>query len=234
MVCPTTKEVDKTAPTVPVNVAATPYSTTAVKISWNEATDDTGVAGYTVYRDGTAVSTVYDGLSTYDTALKPGTEYCYAVKAFDESGNISGMSGSQCVTTKTAGAWNFYLACQGQPYVIEKDLDLNEEISDTIQATGNATDYNGTPMAYIVSGLYDASSKILDGSIVFSFLNSSCVRKDLFNTDLSTGDTGDTVMNQVQVCGCTATIRFKKSGMPATSYSKPVSDKNNSSGFSYR
>ncbi len=232
MKCPKTKDVDRTAPTVPTNIAVTPYSTTALKIAWNEATDDTRVAGYTLYRDGVAINSIFDGLSTYDTTLKAGTQYCYTLKSFDEAGNVSEMSSSHCATTKTEGAWKFYLACQGQPYVIEKDLDLNEEITNNIQATGTAYDYNGTGMAYVVSGLYDSPSKVLDGNILFSFLNSSCVREDLFTADLSTGDSGDTVMNQVQVCGCTATIRFKKADITMLTHSSPKS--NNFSGFSFK
>ena len=232
MLCPKTKDIDKTAPSVPANVAAEPNSTTAMKISWSESTDDTSVAGYTVYRDGIAIGSTLDGLSTYDTSLKPATQYCYSVKAFDEAGNISAASSPQCATTKAEGAWKFYLACVGQPYVIEKDLDLNEVISSNIQATGTAYDYDGSPMAYALSGLYNTTSKVMDGNILFSFLYSSCVREDQFSADLSTGDSGDTVMNQVQVCGCTASIRFAKADIPL----KPNKNStlNNLSGFSFK
>ena len=39
-------------PTVPQNVSAASVSATELRVSWNAATDDKGVAGYNVYRNG--------------------------------------------------------------------------------------------------------------------------------------------------------------------------------------
>lgn len=213
-VCAVTKTPDVTAPSSPLNLTATSYSTTAVQLTWDAASDDNKVAGYTIYRAGSKVRTTV-GEQAIDLGLKPGTTYCYTVQAFDEAGNTSAMSSPSCVTTSTEGAWNIYLACEGQPYVLQNNLDLNEAVSSTIQVTGTGYDYDQiTALAYVINGGYDSTSKQLDGNITFSFQNSSCIRVDEFAVNLATGDSGDTVMNQVQACGCTAVIRFVKTVAP--------------------
>ena len=46
-----------TAPSVPVNVLVTAVSDVTVSLVWDASTDDTGVAGYRVFRDGVDVGT---------------------------------------------------------------------------------------------------------------------------------------------------------------------------------
>lgn len=84
-------------------------------------------------------------------------------------------------------------------------------------------------MAYVVTGTYDNTSKILDGRMTMTFEGSSFVRVDTFTADLSTGDTGDITMNQIEQVGCTAQIRFVEAGsgpLMSPSASKPMSNIN--------
>ena len=217
--CATTKKEDTTAPTTPTNLTATAVSSSSSHLAWSPSTDDTRVAGYVVYR-GTVPVDAVSGLTSNDLGLKAATKYCYTVSAFDEAGNASERSGVACATTNSTGAWNMYLACVGQPYILQNNLDLDETISSNIQVTGTGYDYDGTPLAYVVAGLCDSDSKLLDGSITFTFEGSSCVREDIFEANLTTGDSGDTVMNQIRPCGCTAVIRFVKTGV--TSVATPA------------
>ena len=48
---------DATPPTAPTALTATGVSTTQVDLSWTASTDDVGVTGYRVFRNGTQVGT---------------------------------------------------------------------------------------------------------------------------------------------------------------------------------
>ncbi|MFI9151607.1 carbohydrate binding domain-containing protein [Streptomyces sp. NPDC053367] len=95
---------DTQAPTVPTGVAASATGTSVV-LSWQPATDDTGVTGYQVTRTGgTKGSTVTDVSSTVfsDTGLEASTAYTYTVRAVDAAGNVSAASTAARVTTGSA------------------------------------------------------------------------------------------------------------------------------------
>ncbi len=78
-------------PTVPTNVTAVPVSSTQMDLAWQASTDNVGVAGYRIYRDGVMLAT---SSSTFyqDRNLMPGTVYVYRIQAFDLAGNLSELS----------------------------------------------------------------------------------------------------------------------------------------------
>ena len=80
--------VDETAPSSPEALTQEDATTMRVHISWREATDNVGVTGYRLYRDGVLRATVSD-LSFEDENLQPGTTYVYQVSAVDAAGNES-------------------------------------------------------------------------------------------------------------------------------------------------
>ena len=52
-VCATTHPVsDTTSPSIPTSISATPASSSQINLSWNVSTDNVGVAGYKIYRNG--------------------------------------------------------------------------------------------------------------------------------------------------------------------------------------
>jgi chitodextrinase len=85
-------------PTTPTNLVANAVSPTQINLSWDASTDDYGVTGYNIYREGTYLKSV-TGTSTSDTGLSPVTVYCYTVSAYDAGGNESAQSGQACATT---------------------------------------------------------------------------------------------------------------------------------------
>jgi chitodextrinase len=89
---------DSGAPTIPSNFSGTPISTTQINLSWAASTDNVGVVGYHVYRNGSQVATT-NSLSYSDTGLTPGTQYQYNVSAYDAAGNESGLSNQISVST---------------------------------------------------------------------------------------------------------------------------------------
>ena len=84
---------DSTAPTVPDPVSAEGTSVTAIQVAWGASSDDVGVAGYTVYRDGIVAAILGPAvLSWTDGGLAPATPHDYQVDAFDAAGNHSAPS----------------------------------------------------------------------------------------------------------------------------------------------
>jgi hypothetical protein len=70
-----------------------------VTVKWTGSTDNVGVTGYDVYRNGSKVTTV-TGLTSDQTGLSCGTAYTFAVAARDAAGNQSAQA--QTVVTTTA------------------------------------------------------------------------------------------------------------------------------------
>jgi chitodextrinase len=96
---------DTTPPSVPTNLSATGVSSSQINLSWTASTDNIGVAGYHVFRDGggTAIATVTSGTSYQDTGLAAGSTHSYTVSAFDAAGNESARSSSASATTSSSG-----------------------------------------------------------------------------------------------------------------------------------
>ncbi len=90
---------DTTPPSVPTNLTATAVSASQINLSWTASTDNVGVAGYRIYRNGVQLATAAPGTSYQDTGLTAGTTYTYAIAAFDAAANTSAQSGSASTTT---------------------------------------------------------------------------------------------------------------------------------------
>jgi chitodextrinase len=97
---------DGTAPSIPAGLQATVVSSTQVDLSWTGSTDNMGVTGYRVYRNGSQVGTA-SGTSFSDTGLTAGTTYSYRVAAYDAAGNVSSQCAAVSATTTAAsGSWS--------------------------------------------------------------------------------------------------------------------------------
>ena len=88
---------DTQGPTTPGDFTASPTGPTSVALSWSPSTDDTGVAGYRISRNGNQVATV-TGTSWSDSGLAPNTTYGYSVVAFDAVGNVSPAAATSATT----------------------------------------------------------------------------------------------------------------------------------------
>ena len=60
-----------------------------MNLSWGAASDNVGVTGYEILRDGAPIATVGAVTSYADTTVSPLTHYDYVVKALDAAGNRS-------------------------------------------------------------------------------------------------------------------------------------------------
>src|SRR5204863_24138 len=89
---------DTTPPTTPAGLTAAAAGSTGANLSWSASTDNVGVTGYIVRRNGVQVATPAT-TSFADTGLSAATTYSYTVAARDAAGNISPNSTSVSVTT---------------------------------------------------------------------------------------------------------------------------------------
>ncbi|MBI2354097.1 MAG: hypothetical protein HYV06_03550 [Deltaproteobacteria bacterium] len=93
---------DKTAPSAPGNLKVTTFDDRRdVSLAWDAATDNVGVSGYSVYRNGILIGQSATVTTFVDTTTEPATTYTYQVEAFDAAGNRSAQNSG--VTIKTFG-----------------------------------------------------------------------------------------------------------------------------------
>lgn len=94
---------DTKAPTTPAGVVATAPSYAKVVVNWLASSDNVGVTGYTVYRDGGVIGTVDGSTLTFeDTTVIPATTYAYTVSATDGTNSSPQSSPPALVTTPSA------------------------------------------------------------------------------------------------------------------------------------
>jgi glucosylceramidase len=94
---------DTTPPSAPAGLSASGTTSSSTALDWAASTDNVGVTGYDVYRNGTQVGTS-TGTSYTDTGLSAATAYSYTVKAYDAAGNLSAASNTAAVTTSSTSS----------------------------------------------------------------------------------------------------------------------------------
>jgi chitodextrinase len=155
---------DTTPPTVPTGLAATVVSSSQINLSWTASTDNVGVTGYRVYRNGTQVaSTATTAYS--DTNLNANTSYTYTVSAYDAAGNNSAQSASVSATTSAVTSGNYSTS-------FPNTEDPISEGGNWLNGKTNGldwTDVRTTPtLAFGTqsgsSGQYDDSTAVLTGN----------------------------------------------------------------------
>ena len=81
---------DTTPPTAPGQLTLLGSASNSVQLSWTAASDNSGVTGYDILRNGQVVgSTSGEVLFYSDAGLPTGSSYLYTVRARDGQGNIS-------------------------------------------------------------------------------------------------------------------------------------------------
>src|SRR5437764_565295 len=97
----TASAADTTAPSAPTAPTAAAAGSSGANMSWSASTDDVGVTGYIVRRNGVQVATPVS-TSYADAGLSAATTYSYTVAARDAAGNTSPNSTSVNVATLSA------------------------------------------------------------------------------------------------------------------------------------
>lgn len=124
--------IDTTPPTAPQNVVVSSPNSYEAVLTWNASTDNVGVAGYNVYRNGTLLTQGVTTTTYTDSSLAPNTTYSYTVVGYDAAGNASPQSAAAVITT-------------GQPDTTPPVVSMtqpgnNSTLSGTVTIGANASD----------------------------------------------------------------------------------------------
>ncbi|HCC05464.1 TPA: hypothetical protein DEP58_04140, partial [Patescibacteria group bacterium] len=92
---------DTTSPAVPSNLLTLAVSSSQINLAWTASTDNVGVVGYKIYRNGAYLTTT-TSTSYSNTGLTAATTYSYRVSAIDAVGNESSQSTAKSATTQAA------------------------------------------------------------------------------------------------------------------------------------
>jgi len=134
---------DSQAPSVPTNVSATAQSSNSIQVSWTASTDNVGVTGYRVYRNGSQVGT--SATTSYtDTGLSQNTTYSYTVSAYDSAWNDSGQSSPPATATTPPSS-------DTQPPSVPTNVSATAQSSSSIQVSWTASTDNIGVTGYKVS-----------------------------------------------------------------------------------
>jgi chitodextrinase len=138
-----TGRVESFPPTSPANLSGTAVDSATIQLSWTGSTDNLGVVGYKIFRDGKRVANVYDAATTFiDSGLRPGATYSYQIEAFDAAGNMSVESNSVTLTTPP-------------PHLYPVNLSLGKPYSATMQADAG---YPDTASVELTDGVLDSAN----------------------------------------------------------------------------
>ena len=100
--CGGSQSADGVPPTAPTGLTATLGLPDSVLLVWVAASDNVGVTGYVVVRDGINLDRTPPGTSYTDKGVAAGVRHCYKVVAYDAAGNASGDSNEACATIPDA------------------------------------------------------------------------------------------------------------------------------------
>lgn len=138
---------DTQAPTAPTTLTSPSKTAFTVSLSWSGATDNIGVTGYQILRNGTVVGTTASTTYT-DSGLTDLTTYLYTVKAYDAAGNLSPATTALSVKTLdgTPPTWSgTSLSSSTHSYT---SVTLNwTAATDNLGVTGYAIYEDGNPTA---------------------------------------------------------------------------------------
>ena len=95
-------EADTIAPSVPTGLSASNVAQSSFTLSWTASTDNVGVTGYEVFKDGVSIGTT-SSASINVTGLTCNTTYAMTVRAQDAVHNWSAQSSALNETTSACG-----------------------------------------------------------------------------------------------------------------------------------
>ncbi|TPW15651.1 MAG: igtZ, partial [Halothiobacillaceae bacterium] len=127
---------DIVPPGTPTSFTGKSASATTVKLSWNTATDNIGVVGYEIYRDGLPLPQppviVGTTISHTDTGLTTGKKYLYKIRAIDATGLKSAWSAEIPVTP-----------VENKTTISLTQFPLVAKVGESVQLTASASDADG-------------------------------------------------------------------------------------------
>jgi chitodextrinase len=161
---------DTTPPTEPTGLTVVP-SSSSVTLSWQSSTDNIGVVGYYISRNGVRIQTTdpVTGTSYTDSGLTPGQTYTYTVSAYDASRNVSTAAAIQATTIYDITPPT--VPTQVKTTVVSpSEIDLSWQPStDNIQVSGYNIYQNGNEIATLVGTTTSYASTGLSPQTNYTF-----------------------------------------------------------------
>jgi chitodextrinase len=162
---------DTTSPSNPTNLIATTISSSQIDLSWNVSTDNVGVAGYKIFRNGMQITTTTNTAYS-DTSLSPSTTYTYAVSAYDATANESGQSNQATATTLSESSQDTESPSTptslSATTISSSQINLSWDAStDNVGVTGYKIFRNGTQITTATNTTY--SDTILFPSTTYTY-----------------------------------------------------------------
>ena len=242
---------DTNSPSTPSGLLATAISASQINLSWNASTDNIGVVGYTVYRNGAAVGN--SGSTSYsDVGLSPATSYTYRVAAYDAAGNISTTSSPATASTLASPvpvinsfSANPSAITAGQTSFLSWNvsnatgLSLNQGIGDVTGLTSISVSPSATK-TYMLTATNNSGSAVAQTTITVSVpdttapstptgLSATAISSTQINLSWTAstdniGVVGYRIYRAGTQVGTSAGTTYSDSGLsPSTSYSYTVS-----------
>jgi hypothetical protein len=160
-------------PTQPKGLAAHAISASEIELTWSASSDSAGIAGYTIRRDGsTLTSTSGTGTVYVDKGLAASTPYTYTVEAFDTAGRRSIESEAAGATTPSASGVQHYEYVFPSNAIDVYDLDNGDKLVKTIALPAAATDVRGAavcPSTHILYVSYGHDSTASGGGFMLAY-----------------------------------------------------------------
>jgi hypothetical protein len=220
---------DTSAPSAPANLVSGSPSDTSVSLSWDASSDNVGVTGYRVYRDGTMVGSP-TGTSYTDTGLTPATSYSYTVKAVDAAGNLSGPSNTVTVTTTTttdsSSGGTVSFAAAGDAWVDQANPNTNHGGSNRLSVDGSPVhdtlvkfDITGTGAGTSCASITRAELAMTVGGNVNDHASSG---GDVYGTDSTAWTESTVTWNNAPAADATPTGSFPDPVEDNTTYTADI------------
>ena len=148
---------DTVAPSAPTGLTATNVTATSISLAWTASTDNVGVVGYGVYRNGTKVADTTT-VQTSLASLSCGTSYTVGVDAVDPAGNRSAITTITVGTSACAVATLQPLGASGS-----WNLVFDDEMNGTsVDLTKWRPNWLGSSDTAITKGINDAEVNCYD------------------------------------------------------------------------
>ena len=193
---------DTTAPSIPASLASSNITSTSATVSWAASTDNVGVTGYKIFKNGTQVGTSTS--TSYSlTGLTASTTYSITVQAYDAAGNSSASSSALSFTT--AGTFTeLYFSEYLEGSSNNKAVEISNRTSSAIalstysikkQVNGSTT---WTAVATL-SGTLAANSTYVVAHSSYALTCSGTINLKTANLDFNGNDTVGLFKNNVLI-----------------------------------
>lgn len=154
--------IDLAPPGAPGGLAAEAQSSTAVRLSWEPSSDDSGIKLYSVYRDGQLLGTT-NLIGYVDEGLEPASVYSYYVTATDVVNKVSEPSRTVSATTLAKDPYAFPFRHSLIDSALREPL-LQYQLS--LEWTSHSL-RSGTALMYLMAAsMYDPYYKGSDGTVI--------------------------------------------------------------------